>query len=428
MEQSYNAHLAYLEFLNSQIKEELSELDIYEVENRLQQYNEGLLKLDGLKNMYVSECLNNDMEKNMTLDWVTQQKPVIKALSELKTNLEETLKGLQKTALQIELKKQKDREEEMSLFKERLEIDRAKRIAENEQKINALLQENMTNSVEERRKLETEHYEKISTISKGTSSGTLGNTKPQVKLQKLHMTSFDGNALDFQRFWPQFLTEIDQANINEVSKLNYMIELLKGKPKNDILGLPHNAEGYAEAKRILQEGYGKDTVVLKNLIMQLQYLPAIRNNQQRYEINEFSSKFSRIVRTLKTMQKLDSAEAFVHTTFNKLGPIKEDLTTNSEDWEQWGMEDLANNLKKYVDRNNLNLENFASESKFNKNSYRYSQAERPSEQYRDRKFDKNYSSDRNNQGKWHSENRNNQYDKSKMFYNQDNKTSENKNK
>ena len=116
MEQSYKAHLAYLEFLNSQIKEELSELDISEVENRLQQYNEGLLKLDGLKNMYVSECLNNDMERNMTLDWVTQQKPVIKALSELKTNLDETLKGLQKTALQIELKKQKDREEEISLF------------------------------------------------------------------------------------------------------------------------------------------------------------------------------------------------------------------------------------------------------------------------------------------------------------------------
>ena len=109
--------------------------------------------------------------------------------------------------------------------------------------------------------------------------------------------------------------------------------------------MPHNADGYAEAKRILQEGYGKDTVVLKNLIMQLQYLPAIKNIQQRNEINEFSSKFSRIVRTLKTMQKLDSAEAFVHTTFNKLGPIKENLTANSDNWENWGMEDLANNLK-----------------------------------------------------------------------------------
>ena len=109
MEQSYKAQLAFLEFLNSEIKEELPELDISEVENRLMQYNEALLKLDGLKNMYVSECLSNDMERNMTLDWVNQQKTIIKALSEFKTNLEETLKGLQKTAFQIEHKKQRDK-------------------------------------------------------------------------------------------------------------------------------------------------------------------------------------------------------------------------------------------------------------------------------------------------------------------------------
>ena len=96
MEQKYKAQLAYLEFLNSEIKEELSELDISEVENRLQQYNEALLCLDSIKNMFVSESLNNDLERNQTLEWVRAQKPVIKGLSELKTNLEETLKGLQK--------------------------------------------------------------------------------------------------------------------------------------------------------------------------------------------------------------------------------------------------------------------------------------------------------------------------------------------
>ena len=231
MESSYKAQLAFLEYLSSEIKEQISELDISEVENRLQQYNEGLLKLDGLKNMYVSECLNNDIERNTTLDWVNQQKPIIKALSEFKTNLEETLKGLQKTAFQIELKKQKDREEELSIFKERLEIDRAKRVAENEQKMNQLLQENMTNSVEERQKIEAEYYEKMSALRKEGSMGGSEGNKPQVKLQKLHMSSFSGSSLEFARFWPQFMTEIDEANISEVSKFNYLIELLKRKAK-----------------------------------------------------------------------------------------------------------------------------------------------------------------------------------------------------
>ena len=76
MENSYKAQLAFLEYLSSEIKEQISELDISEVENRLQQYNEGLLKLDGLKNMYVSECLNNDMERNTTLDCTEKSKLV----------------------------------------------------------------------------------------------------------------------------------------------------------------------------------------------------------------------------------------------------------------------------------------------------------------------------------------------------------------
>ncbi len=432
MEQAYKTQLAYLEFMSEEIKVELPELDVLEVDNKLEQYSKGLLKLDEFKNSYVNECLEYEVVRNQTISWVEKQKPVIKSLGQLKTLLKDTLSGLKTTAYQLEIKRQKQQEEEISSFKTTLDVERAKRVAENEQKINSLLQDNLANSAEERQKREQAHYEKISTFRKDGATGSSEATKPQVKLQKLHMSVYAGQPCDFQRFWPQFLTEIDSANISQISKFNYLIELLKGKPKNDILGLPHNEDGYEEAKRILQEGYGKDTVVLKELIIQLQNMPVIRSIHQKQEINDFSSKFSRIVRTLKTMKKLESAEAFVHTTFEKLGPIRENLTASNDEWERWGMEDLANNLKKYVDRNNLNQEKTTSDYKFDKNSQanRYRQ-ERPVETYRNSKFDKGYSSDWNNQGKWRSENRNNQNGKSTMFYNGDKaseKASENKSK
>ena len=39
------------------------------------------------------------------------------------------------------------------------------------------------------------------------------------------------------------------------------MELVQDGPRDDILGLPHTAEGHKEAKRILNEKYGKDVIV-----------------------------------------------------------------------------------------------------------------------------------------------------------------------
>ena len=75
----------------------------------------------------------------------------------------------------------------------------------------------------------------------------------------------------------QFTVEVDGAAISEISKFNYLLELVKGKPKEDILGLPHTEDGYGEAKRILEQTYGKDIKVHKALIKEMEELPAIFN-------------------------------------------------------------------------------------------------------------------------------------------------------
>ena len=117
-----------MDFLKDEISRQLPELDISQVENRLKQYCEGLNKLDEIKNLYVEECLNSDLERNQTLDWVHQQTPIIKSLNELKLTPEDTLKGLNLTVYQNNLKEQQSKEEELSIFKEKLDIDRAKRV------------------------------------------------------------------------------------------------------------------------------------------------------------------------------------------------------------------------------------------------------------------------------------------------------------
>ena len=68
---------------------------------------------------------------------------------------------------------------------------------------------------------------------------------------------------------------MDWAAISEISKFHYLLELTKGKPRVDILGLPHTIEGYEEAKRILTSTYGKDIKVHRALVKELESLHVI---------------------------------------------------------------------------------------------------------------------------------------------------------
>ena len=172
-----------------------------------------------------------------------------------------------------------------------------------------------------------------------------------VKLQKYTITPFRGDYKDWLRFWNQFSVEIDKSGIAEISKFNYLLELVKDKPRDDILGLPHTEQGYEEAKRILVETYGKNIKVHKAIIMEIQSLHSINSRIDSSKVHDFYNKLSRCVRTLKTMNKLDSAQALVYSLMDKLGPVREVLAQNDDDWENWGLKELVENLRKYVDRN-----------------------------------------------------------------------------
>ena len=68
-------------------------------------------------------------------------------------------------------------------------------------------------------------------------------------------------------------------------------------------------------------------------------------------IHDFYNKLSRVVRTLKTMKKLETAQSTVYTLMDKLGPVKDVIAQGDDEWEEWRLEQLTENLRKYVDRN-----------------------------------------------------------------------------
>ena len=53
------------------------------------------------------------------------------------------------------------------------------------------------------------------------------------------------------------------------------------------------------------------------------------------------------------MKKLDTAQSPVYTLMDKLGPVREIIAWDDDEWEEWQLEELTENLQKYVDRNPL---------------------------------------------------------------------------
>ena len=132
--------------------------------------------------------------------------------------------------------------------------------------------------------------------------------------------------------------EVDGSSISEISKFSYLMELVVGKPKEDILGLPHNEDGYQEAKRILEMTYGRDIKIRKALIKELESLSAITSIHKLKRVHEYNNKLSRIIRTLAAMKKLDTAQSFVYMLMDKLGLVKEALVQKDDKWEEWDLQ------------------------------------------------------------------------------------------
>ena len=59
---------------------------------------------------------------------------------------------------------------------------------------------------------------------------------------------------------------------------------------------------------------------------------------------DFYIKLSRVAQTLITMKRLIAAKRLVYPLMDKLDPIQEVLIQKDDDWDEWGAEDLVENL------------------------------------------------------------------------------------
>jgi hypothetical protein len=112
-------------------------------------------------------------------------------------------------------------------------------------------------------KLESEHQAKLES---GSSSKEIHAKQVEAKLPKLVISKFDGNYMDWQRFWGQFTESIEKSGLASIAKFSYLRELLGDNVRREVESLPFTSEGYNRAKAILEEKYGKESELVKSYV------------------------------------------------------------------------------------------------------------------------------------------------------------------
>ena len=154
------------------------------------------------------------------------------------------------------------------------------------------------------------------------------------KLPKLTITPFKGKLLDWQRFWNQFSTEIDTKEMNAVTKLSYLRELIEPKVQVLINGLPFTAEGYTRAKSILQSKYGRPSEVANAHVQAILNMETVYFNDKSdvRKIHKFYEKLLTNVQVLE-MGKLNEIKGYVRLTLDKLPDVRADLVRTDDNWQ-----------------------------------------------------------------------------------------------
>ena len=81
-------------------------------------------------------------------------------------------------------------------------------------------------------------------------------------------------------------------------------------------------------------------------------LPVIKGSSY-LKIQEFYDSVSRNYDALLTMGEADMLRGFVMSTLNKIPQVRPDIVRTDENWEDWDMEALINNLRQWLKRHKV---------------------------------------------------------------------------
>ena len=168
-----------------------------------------------------------------------------------------------------------------------------------------------------------------------------------MRLPRLDLPTFSGNALEWQPFWDGFDAAVHtNPAISEVQKLNYLRSLLKGEASQVIAGFSLTSDSYEHSLALLMDRYGTPYKLIMAHMQAFVDLSSLPNTLSG--LQQFHDTVERHIRSLSTLGKsTDSyADILVPIILNKLPPATIKNMAREHDSNDWS--DLQQAIKKEV--------------------------------------------------------------------------------
>ena len=124
-----------------------------------------------------------------------------------------------------------------------------------------------------------------------------------VKLPKIEVPTFDGNALGWNLFWEQFDVSVhSKTHISDAEKFAYLRQAIKDSPARHVVeGLAHSASNYLNAVECLQKRYDKPRQTHTAHVKAILDAASVRHGHGR-ELRRLHDVLSQHLRALEAME------------------------------------------------------------------------------------------------------------------------------
>ena len=186
------------------------------------------------------------------------------------------------------------------------------------------------------------------------------------KLPKLTIAPFQGTTKDWIRFYNQYHVQVDNQPVSKTVKFGYLLQLVNGPCRNLIGNIPNTDEGYDRAMELLRKEFGQEQAVIASHTKEIIEMGVVLGTKYS-RVKDFYDTLAVNYEALRAMGAHRKVEGLVISSLEKLPHVKPDITRNDENWEEWTYDELLEELRKWLKRNQV--EESASRRSFDKTTY-----------------------------------------------------------
>ena len=135
----------------------------------------------------------------------------------------------------------------------------------------------------------------------GSVSSTKSTTS-RCRLPKFELPVFKGDPLNWQGFWDQFRTSIDENDdITDIDRFNYLKRYLGGQALETVSGLSLSSTNYKEAIKVLTERYGNPQVLISAHMDCLIRMNKVSNKNDTKSLRKLYNGIENCIRNLSSL-------------------------------------------------------------------------------------------------------------------------------